>query len=106
MSLELTTPKAVGDLDAADYTHAKVTLYRHDLQNNQIHMTVEYGIETDGVFTPGKFSDPTAVVIEGAAYGTLMASLPIDGDEILYDGVARVLYGHLISEELYIGTIV
>lgn len=106
MPLQLTTEKTVGDLDTNTYTHAKITLYRHDLQTNQIHITVEEGWIDTGEFIPGKFSDPKVYLIEGAEFAAIAPSLPTSGTELLYDGVARVLYQHLIDNEGYAGTIV
>jgi hypothetical protein len=106
MPIQLTTAKSVGDLDTNDYTHVKVTLYRHDLQNNQIHLTVQHGYMDGGSFVVGERAESQVVVIEGADYGTLMASLPTDGNEKLYDGVARILYQYMIDQAIFVGTIV
>jgi hypothetical protein len=71
MTIQLTTPIAVGQLDRADYTHVRITEINKQLLNSRVVLTCCYGGYADGVWWSARVRDPVIVtVVDSPAWGT------------------------------------
>jgi len=123
MALLLTTAVSPGDLEGFDYDRVKIVDFQLKTEAKYIRFVVEYGTIQDskwvaGMFQPVGFPKDYAIrdmigQVDGAGdpipdvtdFTDMVASLPTDGAELLYDGVARVLYQWLIDNGHFAGTI-
>lgn len=105
MPIQLTKSFDPGDIDPeVAYAQVKIVSYIVDIISRTLRMNCEYGNTVTGVWTPGKVPI-TAIELNSAAFLPLMLQAVVQG-ETVYNAVSRVLYQHLIDEEIYPGTIV
>jgi hypothetical protein len=71
MTIQLTTPVAVGQLDQADYTHVRITEINKQLLNNRVVLVCRYGGYANGEWWSAKVREPVVVtVVDSPAWGT------------------------------------
>lgn len=100
MSITLTTPIAVGDLDAADYSKAKITSFFIDLNNHHLNAKLEFGNEVEGVWVRGAHSVDKIISLDGEGFDSYFANNPT-----VYSAVRGALYQLAIDQGLVVGTI-
>lgn len=106
MPLLLTTPLNPGDLDpAGPYTHLKIDWFALLVPDNKIELVTSYGTMDGSTYTKGAVSPVTKYEVAGADYGTMVTSLPNEG-ETIYAAAGRKLYEWLIAKGHAAGTIV
>lgn len=126
MPIQLSSAFSVGDYEASDYTHIRVSSFVVSIKNGTINFEVQYGYYDDGAWvwgkrqppverqfqikdTPANETNPDEITPEDPAYTTIIgASVPNTIDEKLYDGIGRTLYQWLLDNhsDKFAGTIV
>jgi hypothetical protein len=119
MPLLLTTPVDTGDLDSFSYDRVKIINFRVDVEGEAIEFEVQFGSVVDNNWVPGlmkrnkRFSirnegrlDENGDLIQGERqeYNEVVSSVSLT-DELIYDGVARVLYQWLLDNDHFVGTL-
>jgi hypothetical protein len=102
----LTTPYDPGDLDPGQtYPRAKIVVQTIRPDQKAIDLTWSFGDVSGSDWIPGAADPGGQESIIEADYDTVVASLPTDGSELIYNGAARVLYQWLIDNGHLAGTI-
>lgn len=118
--LVLSSPLSVGDADATQYTHVRITMLVWDSEREQIDMYTRAGTVDSGTFVPGveivgvtskRISVAnTQTEIDGEAvelnkYDDFVAKLTSSSGVAIYDEVARECYQFMVDEGIYAGSI-
>lgn len=108
MPIQLSVPFNPGDLDPGKtYPQAKIKNINIDLDSKAIIISWTYGEEINNVWAVGSASKPKEVWIRGDDYNTIIMSLISESDnDIIYEGIKRVLYQYLINNNYLTGSIV
>lgn len=123
MPFLLTTAISPGDLEDFNYDRIKIVNFGLKTELKRVTFTIEYGTVQDNMWTTGRFQPagfPKEYMIhdinnqvdgsgealpDSTDFTDMMTSLPSDAEELLYDGVSRILYQWLIDNDHFDGTI-
>jgi hypothetical protein len=99
MSLLMTTPIPVGDVESGSYTHLKIMKVIMDLENDSLALDLVPGMMVDGAFVPGIVRNSCALPgvnklfqITGADYDAFVAAHEAD-----YTAIKNDLYNWVIA---------
>lgn len=111
MSIQLTTPLSVGDLDGnSPYQEAKIIDFKLFSADKRMELVVQLGNTIAGKWTPPVLSMGTITVkrfeISDTDYDTLVATQSLAVGEVYYQKVSEALYQWLLDNGHYVGTII
>lgn len=106
MPILLTTAYNPGDADPGKtYPRVKIISFSLVPDDKYLDMQLEYGDVSEGNWVPG-VAKRIGKQITGAAFDSLAGgSLPLDANELIYDGASRTLYQWLLDNNIFAGTI-